>query len=56
MARNLRSGREHESLLTEWARAGLNLQRAVISLEAVQFLIGFWTRDLAAHIASGTCW
>jgi ATP-binding cassette subfamily B protein len=33
--------REHESLLTEWARAGLNLQRAVISLEAVQFLIGF---------------
>ncbi len=33
--------REHESLLTEWARAGLNLQRAVISLEAVQFLTGF---------------
>lgn len=45
--------REHESLLTEWARAGLNLQRAVISLEAVQFLTGFglaiWL--LASHIA-----
>jgi ABC-type bacteriocin/lantibiotic exporter with double-glycine peptidase domain len=33
--------REHESLLTEWARAGLNLQRAVLSLEALQFLVGF---------------
>ena len=33
--------REHESLLTEWARAGLNLQRAVISLETLQFLSGF---------------
>lgn len=33
--------REHETLLTEWARAGLNLQRAVISLEALQFLAGF---------------
>jgi ABC-type bacteriocin/lantibiotic exporter with double-glycine peptidase domain len=45
--------REHESLLTEWARAGLNLQRAVISLEAVQFLTGFglavWL--LASHLA-----
>jgi ABC-type bacteriocin/lantibiotic exporter with double-glycine peptidase domain len=45
--------REHESLLTEWARAGLNLQRAVISLEAVQFLMGFglaiWL--LASHLA-----
>ncbi|HYL37365.1 MAG TPA: ATP-binding cassette domain-containing protein [Bryobacteraceae bacterium] len=45
--------REHESLLTEWARAGLNLQRAVISLEAVQFLAGFglavWL--LASHLA-----
>jgi ABC-type bacteriocin/lantibiotic exporter with double-glycine peptidase domain len=44
--------REHESLLTEWARAGLNLQRAVISLEAVQFLTGFglavWL--LASHL------
>jgi ABC-type bacteriocin/lantibiotic exporter with double-glycine peptidase domain/class 3 adenylate cyclase len=33
--------REHESLLAEWARAGLNLQRTVISLEALQFLTGF---------------
>jgi ABC-type bacteriocin/lantibiotic exporter with double-glycine peptidase domain len=45
--------REHESLLTEWARAGLNLQWAVISLEAVQFLTGFglaiWL--LTSHIA-----
>jgi ABC-type bacteriocin/lantibiotic exporter with double-glycine peptidase domain len=45
--------REHESLLTEWARAGLNLQRAVLSLEALQFLAGFglaiWL--LASHIA-----
>ena len=47
--------REHESLLTEWARAGLNLQRAVISLEAVQFLAGFslaiWL--LASHLGRG---
>src|SRR6202023_3711521 len=45
--------REHESLLTEWARAGLNLQRAVISLETLQFLVGFglaiWL--LASHLA-----
>ena len=44
--------REHESLLTEWARAGLNLQRAVISLETLQFLAGFglaiWL--LASHL------
>ncbi len=33
--------REHETLLTEWARAGLNLQRAVVSVETVQFLISF---------------
>ncbi len=33
--------REHESLLAEWARAGFNLQRIVISLEALQFLTGF---------------
>jgi ABC-type bacteriocin/lantibiotic exporter with double-glycine peptidase domain len=47
--------REHESLLTEWARAGLNLQRAVLSLETVQFLTGFglaiWL--LASHVARG---
>src|SRR5579863_10119551 len=44
--------REHESLLTEWARAGLNLQRAVLSLETLQFLAGFglaiWL--LASHL------
>jgi len=45
--------REHESLLTEWARAGMNLQRAVISVETVQFLLGFglaiWL--LASHLS-----
>ena len=45
--------REHESLLTEWARAGLSLQRAVLSLETLQFLTGFglaiWL--LASHLA-----
>ena len=44
--------REHESRLTEWARAGLNLQRAVLSLETLQFLAGFglaiWL--LASHL------
>jgi ABC-type bacteriocin/lantibiotic exporter with double-glycine peptidase domain len=44
--------REHESLLSEWARAGLNLQRAVLSLETLQFLAGFglaiWL--LASHL------
>jgi ABC-type bacteriocin/lantibiotic exporter with double-glycine peptidase domain len=47
--------REHESLLSEWARAGLNLQRAVLSLEALQFLAGFglaiWL--LGTHLARG---
>ncbi|HLK17676.1 MAG TPA: ATP-binding cassette domain-containing protein [Bryobacteraceae bacterium] len=46
--------REHESLLSEWARAGFNLQRTVISLEALQFLSGFgfaiWL--LASHLHS----
>ncbi|HTS46571.1 MAG TPA: cysteine peptidase family C39 domain-containing protein [Bryobacteraceae bacterium] len=45
--------REHESLLSEWARAGLTLQRAVISLETLQFVVGFglaiWL--LASHLA-----
>lgn len=45
--------REHESLLAEWARAGMNLQRIVISLETVQFLAGFglaiWL--VASHLA-----
>lgn len=48
--------REHESLLTEWARAGLNLQRAVLSLETLQFVAGFglaiWL--LASHLARAT--
>jgi ABC-type bacteriocin/lantibiotic exporter with double-glycine peptidase domain len=47
--------REHESLLTDWARAGLNLQRAVLSLETLQFLAGFglaiWL--LASYLARG---
>ncbi len=47
--------REHESLLTDWARAGLNLQRSVISLETVQFMAGFglaiWL--LASYLARG---
>jgi ABC-type bacteriocin/lantibiotic exporter with double-glycine peptidase domain len=47
--------REHEGLLTDWARAGLNLQRTVLSLETLQFLAGFalaiWL--LASHLARG---
>ena len=45
--------REHESLLSEWARAGLTLQRAVISLETLQFLSGFGFAVclLASHLA-----
>jgi len=45
--------REHESLLSEWARAGLNLQRTVVSLETLQLLVGFgltiWL--VASHLA-----
>jgi len=45
--------RAHASLLSEWTKAGLNLQRAVISLETVQFLAGFglaiWL--LASHLS-----
>lgn len=33
--------REHESLLVEWARAGLGLQRMAVCVEALQSLIGF---------------
>ena len=44
--------RAHAGLLDEWTSAGFNLQRAVISLEAIQFLTGFglaiWL--LAAHL------
>jgi len=44
--------REHGNRLEEWMRAGFSLQRAVISLETLQFLAGFglaiWL--LAAHL------
>jgi ATP-binding cassette subfamily B protein len=33
--------REHESLLVEWTRAGLGLQRDVVVVEGVQGLLGF---------------
>jgi len=33
--------REHESLLVEWAWAGMGLQRMVVGIEALQFLAGF---------------
>lgn len=32
---------EHESLLVEWARARLSLQRAAVGLEAAQFCVGY---------------
>jgi ATP-binding cassette subfamily B protein len=33
--------REHEGLLVEWARAGLGLQRAAVTVEGFQLLAGF---------------
>jgi ATP-binding cassette subfamily B protein len=33
--------REQEQLLAEWARAGLHLQRSVVAVEGLQFLVGF---------------
>jgi len=47
--------REHESLLVEWTRAGLHLQRAVVSVEGVQGLLGFGLAAglLAAYLARG---
>ncbi len=33
--------REHEGLLSEWARAGAALQRAVVGMEGLQFVVGF---------------
>jgi len=39
--------REYESLLVEWTRAGRHLQRAVVSVEGVQGLLGFWSRRRA---------
>ncbi len=32
---------EHESLLVEWARSSLGLQRRVVAVEAIQSLVGF---------------
>jgi ATP-binding cassette subfamily B protein len=47
--------REHESLLGEWARAGLGLQRTVVAVEGVQAFLGFglaaWL--LLNHLAQG---
>ena len=47
--------REYESLLVEWTRAGLHLQRAVVSVEGVQSLLGFGLAAglLAAYLARG---
>jgi ABC-type bacteriocin/lantibiotic exporter with double-glycine peptidase domain len=42
--------REHQSLLAEWARAGLGLQRVVVGVEGVQSLIAF---ALAAWLLLG---
>ena len=33
--------REHESLLVEWARSSLSLQKRAVAVEAVQALVGF---------------
>jgi ATP-binding cassette subfamily B protein len=47
--------REHESLLVEWTRAGLGLQRTVVVIEGLQSLLGFslaaWL--LYAYVARG---
>ena len=32
---------EHESLLVQWARARLSLQRAAVSVDGIQFLLGY---------------
>jgi Peptidase C39 family len=42
--------REHQSLLVEWARASLGLQRVVVGVEGVQSLLGF---ALAAWLLLG---
>src|SRR5436309_11625601 len=39
--------REHENLLSEWARAGYGLQRSAVFIEGVQLLCGY---GLAAWI------
>jgi ATP-binding cassette subfamily B protein len=47
--------REFESRLVEWTRAGLHLQRAVVSVEGVQSLLGFGLAAglLVAYLARG---
>ena len=47
--------REYESLLVEWTRAGLHLQRAVVGVEGVQGLLGFGLAAglLVAYLARG---
>ena len=47
--------REHESRLVEWTRAGLHLQRAVVSVEGLQGLLGAGLPAglLAAYLARG---
>jgi ATP-binding cassette subfamily B protein len=47
--------REYESLLVEWTRAGLHLQRAVVSAEGMQGLLGFGLAAglLAAYLTRG---
>jgi ATP-binding cassette subfamily B protein len=47
--------REHESLLVEWARAGLSLQRVAVAVEGLQSLLGFGlvTWLLYSHLTRG---
>jgi ABC-type bacteriocin/lantibiotic exporter with double-glycine peptidase domain len=47
--------REYESLLAEWTRAGLHLQRAVVGIEGVQALLGFGLAAglLTTYLAQG---
>src|SRR6185436_12910698 len=47
--------REHDRLLSEWARASLSLQRGSVFIEGVQMLVGFALAGyvLFGHFASG---
>lgn len=51
--------REHENLLVEWARSGLDLQRSAVTIQALQSLVGFglaawlFLDHLARHGESG---
>ena len=47
--------REFENLLTEWARAGHHLQRAVVGIDGVQGLLGFGMAAglLTAYLSGG---